>query len=539
MTGETTPTGPQEIELKLELTAQALKEFRASAPFERMGLDCAPKHKLHATYFDTPERHLKAHNIALRVRDDGQGRLIQTLKASGTPGDIASVREEHETILSPQDPLPTLEALPKQWHDLIKRLIGPSPLKPLFETHVTRQIALQTTPGGDVIEVALDQGWVVAGTAKHQIREIEFELISGTPAALFELALELVHTVPVRIGMVSKSQRGYALPTPHLHTAQKAPRVALSPCLSVEEALADIIRQSLRQIMANEPAVVEARQPDGIHQMRVALRRLRASLQGFGNWVGDPALLAFSVEAKALAESLGGARDMDVFERDIMGPVIKEFPDHTGMGKILLKSKRKRSEAWKHCLATVTSNDFASFLLRLTLYVEKKAWTTNASTQSRLSQPVTKAARSILKRRRAKLQTLAQNLETLSLEERHDMRKHVKKLRYMSVFFSAAFFVDGVTSEKESQQKYLKHLAKLQNRFGALNDVAMAQDVLQQFAMTIGRKSSDLSEAYGLVLGWHMRRAHVEWARMPKLWNDFQELPNFWEEPTPSKKQNS
>jgi hypothetical protein len=67
----------------------------------------------------------------------------------------------------------------------------------------------------------------------------------------------------------------------------------------------------------------------------------------------------------------------------------------------------------------------------------------------------------------------------------------------------------------------------------------MAQDVLQQFAMTIGRKSSDLSEAYGLVLGWHMRRAHVEWARMPKLWNDFQELPNFWEEPTPSKKQNS
>ena len=530
MTGETTPIVPQEIELKLELTAPALKVFRANPLFQEMGLESAPKHKLRSTYFDTAARQLKAHKIALRVRDDGQGRLIQTLKTSGVPGDIASVREEHEIVLGPQDPLPNLAALPLAWRTLVEKLAANSPLQPLFETQVARQTGLIVTPQGDKIEVALDRGWVIAGSHKHQIREVEFEQVSGQPAALYEQALALLQIVPVRIGSISKSQRGYSLPTPHAHLAQRATPIALSPSLTAEEALADIIRQSVRQIMANEPAIIEAKNSKGVHQMRVAFRRLHVSLHGFANWLGDPALLVFSKEAQALAASLGHTRDRDVFETDILLPVLSDFPGHKGMEKLLRKSKRQRAMAWKECLTVVASQEFTRFLLRLNLYVEQKAWRTNAEQKARLSQPVQKMARSILKHRRAKLQTSAENLTTLTIEERHEMRKQIKKLRYMSVFFSTVFLSPESGPERENQSNYLKQLAALQNRFGALNDVAMAEKIVQEFTVTIGRKSSDISEAIGIIIGWHMRRAHKEWSRIPVLWGEFSALPDLWDE---------
>ncbi|MBV1885655.1 MAG: CYTH and CHAD domain-containing protein [Parvibaculaceae bacterium] len=530
MAGETTQTAPQEIELKLELTAPALKAFRASSLFQEMGLESAPKHKLRSTYFDTSDRQLKAHKIALRVRDDGQGRLIQTLKTSGVPGDIASVREEHEVILSSQDPLPNLAALPLVWRTLVEKLAAQSPLQPLFETQVTRQAALIVTPQGDKIEVAVDQGWVIAGSYKHQIREVEFEHVSGQPAALHEQALALLKIVPVRIGTVSKSQRGYSLPTPHTHPAQRAKPIPLSPSLTVEEALADIIRQNVRQIMANEPALIEAKNPEGVHQMRVTFRRLRASLQGFATWLGDPALLAFSKEAQVLATSLGHTRDMDVFETDILLPVLRDFPGHIGIEKLLRKSKKQRAMAWKDCLAVVASEEFTRFLLRLNLYVEQKAWRENAEEQARLNQPVQSVARSILKRLRVKLQASAEGLATLTIDERHEMRKRIKKLRYMSVFFSDIFENPEPDPENGNQSNYLKQLAALQNRFGALNDVAMAEEIVQEFTVSIGRKSNDISEAIGIIIGWHMRRAHKEWSRIPLLWEEFSALPDFWDE---------
>lgn len=529
MTEETTSTIPQETELKLELTPQALREFRASPFFVKMGLDRAPKHTLRSTYFDTSDHQLKAHKIALRVRDNGQGHLIQTLKTRGVPGDIAFIREEHETILAPQDPVPNLAALPKKWRALVNKLTKNAPLKPLFETQVTRQAALITTSDGDTIEIALDQGWVLAGPHKHQIREVEFELVTGKIAGLYELALGLVKTVPARMSTVSKSQRGYALLTPDTPVVQKAAQINLSPTLTAEEALVEIIRQSLRQIMVAEPAIVEGKQPEGVHQMRIALRRLRAGLRGFANWLGDPALMEFSIQAQALAASLGRVRDMDVFETEIMLPVRKDFPDHPGIAKILLKSKRKRAAAWQECLATVASQDFATFLLRLNLYVEQKAWRMNGVEKKRLAQPVQKVASTLLKRRRAKLQKVAVDLETLSLEQRHEMRKHIKKLRYLSIFFVPVFATSDQKPKDEGQKIYLKKLAKLQNQFGAITDVAMAQKILQSLSVTIGRRSSDLSEAFGIIMGWHMHRTQNDWTRIPALWKDFEERPDFWE----------
>ncbi|MBV1885916.1 MAG: CHAD domain-containing protein, partial [Parvibaculaceae bacterium] len=108
----------------------------------------------------------------------------------------------------------------------------------------------------------------------------------------------------------------------------------------------------------------------------------------------------------------------------------------------------------------------------------------------------------------------------------HEMRKHIKKLRYMSAFFASVF----PNHEDDGQKKYLKQLAKLQNRFGALNDVAMAEEILQDVTVNIGRKSSDLSQAYGLILGWHMHRAQIEWTRIPPLWKGFNQMPDFWDQ---------
>ena len=117
--------------------------------------------------------------------------------------------------------------------------------------------------------------------------EIELELKRGSQTELFEVARELTQAVPARLAFRSKSERGYELLDDERDAPVTAARIDLVAGTSTRDGFKAIGRACLRQIVGNEPALLKG-DPEGVHQMRVGLRRLRAALSLFADILPDP-----------------------------------------------------------------------------------------------------------------------------------------------------------------------------------------------------------------------------------------------------------
>ncbi len=227
------------------------------------------------TYFDTPDGALQRAGTILRVRKE-EGRFIQTLKTEQPDGPDLLARGEWEDVVS--ENRPDLQA-PQT--GLLLQGGTAVELRPLFVTEVDRTtIDIEPKPGTRV-EAAIDRGSIRAldSGRTQPLSEVELELKSGDPTALYDLALELLETAPLRIDPCSKSARGYRLveggdPAP---SAVSAEPIVLDPTLTIEEALQQVGRACLAHLLRNEPAAL-ARDIEGVHQIRVAMRRLRSVL---------------------------------------------------------------------------------------------------------------------------------------------------------------------------------------------------------------------------------------------------------------------
>src|ERR1700730_6801533 len=206
------------------------------------------------------------------------GEFVQTIKADDPAKlDLLERREWEAPIESSQ---PNLDAL--KIGTRLPDAIHKEDLRPVFTTTLTRKtINLNQTPITK-IAVAIDQGEIRSadGGAAEPISEIELELKRGDPAALYDLALQLLKIAEVRLETRSKAERGYRF---FFRAAADRPRavqvgtIALDRNMTAEAALQRFGQRCLNHLLRNEPVTL-AGEPEGIHQMRVAVRRLRSAL---------------------------------------------------------------------------------------------------------------------------------------------------------------------------------------------------------------------------------------------------------------------
>lgn len=204
----------KEIELKFVTTPELIKTHLASLS-QVLDIQHWGKKTLVNQYFDTSDQALNQHRIALRIRQV-DGRFIQTLKTKGHSVAGLHQRGEWEWDV-PEDRL-HLEYLNA---DVWPADISVNDLRPVFETNFERSMALIRQHDSE-IELAIDQGEIVAGDQRKALCEIELELKSGDPKDLFELADRIARMVPVVLSDVSKAEQGYrvaGLSTPVIHKA--------------------------------------------------------------------------------------------------------------------------------------------------------------------------------------------------------------------------------------------------------------------------------------------------------------------------------
>ncbi|ATU93344.1 hypothetical protein BLM14_18340 [Phyllobacterium zundukense] len=506
---------PVETELKLLAPPGTLDQVRASPAFLQSARNKGTIRRLEATYYDTADRQLYDAGLSLRVRRSGK-HFTQTIKRLAVNGPLT--REEWEAPVAAL--APDLGALPTGEIDGIFNKIAVNQLTPIFVTRVRRHLITLDVPDGQ-IEVAFDVGVIEAGAEQEPLSEIELELKQGKAAALYQFGLGLLDVAPLCLETQSKSARGYALALKINPAAVKAGSSSLGRDDTVDEGIAKLLSGCQQQVLANlTPAI--GREPEGIHQLRVALRRLRTALYFLRRELAAPSLQALDAEAQGFARALGPARNWDVFLDSTLADIEKaNLPDIDffvlrGAGAPL---REQGHHAVRDSIADPQTN---RFLLSLGLAIEQRSWRNDIASEDLgiLAEPLTKFAARVLTRLERKAFKRGRHFRHLRPEARHKLRILLKKLRYSAEFFLPLY------AGRAPTRKYLKQLSRLQDGLGEANDIITARTLLSTIRQSAD--SPDVHRAIGAVTGW---QGHLELAgagRLHDRWCKFKRTAPFW-----------
>jgi CHAD domain-containing protein len=135
------------------------------------------------------------------------------------------------------------------------------------------------------------------------------------------------------------------------------------------------------------------------------------------------------------------------------------------------------------------------------------------------NQPISSYAREILQKTWRKTVRHARKLDKLDAEGRHEMRKLLKELRYLSEFFMPLF-------KKRETRRFLKELKILLDRFGYVNDVRMTGQIRSIEEQQ--PQNARLSFSAGYVCAWHEATARQHWQGAQDAWEGLRATPRFW-----------
>jgi triphosphatase len=454
-----------EIELKLLLASSSADQVKASKVLPRTSRIV----QQHATYFDTADRALAMAGMSLRIRQSGKTR-IQTIKVTGNGAAGLFARSEWEMPV--QDNVPVLDdATPL--HPLLEKNAGQ--LLRVFEVEVERRI-WDVEEGDATIEVVLDRGTIRAGDRQTQVCELELEIRSGPPEAAFHLARRLDAQTPLRLGVLTKSERGDLL-SQALRSFVKAKSVPLEKEMTAATALQTILQAGIKQFRLNEDLLLASRLPEPLHQARVALRRMRSAFSTFKGLLGVDAARDVRDGLRELAAGLGHARDLDVLlQRARPGPLQDRL-------------RSEREAGYDRVEEQLRSARTRALMLELVEWVHCGPWLTDPDTEKDRNLPARTFASHALDSLRRKVKKKGRNFRKLDDEARHELRKATKKLRYATDFFELLF--QG-KKEKSRQRKFLAALKDVQDQLGALNDLATAPQVLDRLGISGDPEASTL-----------------------------------------------
>jgi inorganic triphosphatase YgiF len=402
-----------------------------------------------STYFDTPKHRLKRCGLLLRVRRTG-GKHVQTIKK--TSG-AQFGRGEWETEIEGRTPdLDGADGTPLE--PFAKKL--QRKLKPIFETPVHRT-TLPIRTKRSQLELAIDHGRIVAAGRTSRIEEVELELKSGPAKDLFRVAKALERKLAAELCLRAKADQRYDLVNGKRAQAVFAEPIELEKRMTAIEGFQVIARSALRHFSGNADAVRNL-DPEGVHQMRVGLRRLRAAISMFSKALPAAKTEEIKAELRWLTNELAPARELDVFLQEKIDPVAREITSQRGGKAIARQFAKKRTEALERVRTAVNSPRCRALLIDVLEWIEAQRGRTGVAT-SELGE----SAAELLDRRMRKAHKDAEKLQEMTARERHKFRISMKKLRYAAEFFESLF---RSKRERKALARLSKHAKKIQDCSG-------------------------------------------------------------------------
>ncbi|GEO82373.1 CYTH and CHAD domain-containing protein [Pararhodospirillum oryzae] len=517
MTAPSDASAPLETELKLICPADGLDRLRGHPLLAGAPTRVA---RLVSTYFDTTEGTLARAGYALRVRKDG-GERWQALKNQGEAQGGLHVRNEWEMPLAGETPDLSLLPAPHP-RATVEALVGNRSLVGLIVTDFERATWLVDHDGA-VIEVALDVGSVSALDRRTPLIELELELKAGPRAAVFALALALAEGAPLRLTGITKAERGVALleaRAPRPVAPPPAPAVALAAGTPVEEALAVLSHAALADLLSQAPRVEGDTPVDGVHQTRVALRRLRAVVSLFEDAVAGPDTLAVREDLRWLMGTLGPLRDADVLTETLLPTLAPFLAGEAGWPALLAAAHARRQALRAEARAALEAPRFTTLALRAFAWIGQGHWRRDPARAAWRALPLGPIADDALARRWRRARRAGREFDTLSVAQRHALRVTLKRLRYTLENL-------GPLYPGKATRDTVRALKAVQDALGDANDIAVARQALSRLAEASGDPALAFvaGRASGLI---EARLPDVE-TRARAAWQAFAALTPAWE----------
>ena len=476
-----------EIEFKFRLPPPAVANLVADP---LLGGAKSTQKRLENIYFDTPTFDLAEVEISLRLRKDGQ-RWLQTIKTGGSGSAGLHQRQELEFPVSRQ----ALDWARLAGTPFANQLTSfRSTLTAQFRTRFDRQLWLLHGPTGAEIEIAIDQGLILAGRQQQALCELELELKSGSVDDLFVIALALSARHPLVLENCSKAQRGNALarrlPPP---APVKATNLLLPGGACAQTIAHDATANCLAQWQANQDGylaqAIDFKTSDHdteyLHQLRVGVRRLRVACDPLARgaaWQTET-LTALKKPLRQLGQQLGAARDWDVFAEETW-PLLSETITDSDLRMALQEEiQLQRSLAHLQAHAALCGRTTQQLLLQLSRCLSQTP--AGATPPTALYKQLDGYAQ--------ELKQGVHDLHRLKPEPLHALRITAKKMRYLTEFITSRHATANV-------EPWLKWLKKAQEVLGARNDRTTAQTKIKQLFSAISPRYSKARRALRLAL---------------------------------------
>ncbi|SHM22201.1 CYTH and CHAD domain-containing protein [Cryptosporangium aurantiacum] len=458
-----TQTAIREIERKYELPDGVAIPSLDGLPGVEAD-SAADVFQLEAVYYDTPDLRLATHRVTLRRRTGGDDAGWHLKLPAGTDG-----RDEIHWPLGRAS-----RTVPAELAGLVAAYTRGRALEPVarIRTKRTRR-RLRDTAGSVLAEVVADE---VAGqtlgreSTVSSWSELEVELAGGHR--------DLLDTVEARFRSAGVRRSESASKLARVLGTQPAGRWGTKRRrrATVGELVVDHLRQQVETMLEYDPRV-RRDEPDSVHKMRVATRRLRSALQTFGTVVDRPATRAVTDELKWLAGVLGEARDLEVL-RASLDKKIASTPDELVVGPVQARVTghlaHQQAEARDHVLEALNGKRYFALLDALDALVDEPPLTRKAR------RPAGRALPKTLRRNHRRVTRRLNAAATLPTGadrdvELHEARKAAKRARYAGELSRPAL---GKTAKR-----YASAMEDVQEELGAHQDSVVARQVLREIGM--------------------------------------------------------
>ncbi len=450
------------------------------------------------TWLDTAGGALAEAGLALEEPRRGPRRLLRILPEPGAvwiPG-------------SPPDPLGTFGT------DDAPEAAGGAPLLPVATLVGT---CTRTALHG-AVEAAMVRGTITGGGVEAPVARLT---LTGPAEAVIETMEALAaaaHATPPRAAL---AEIGLALAAGRAPRPRRLGAPVLDPSLDVEAALVLALGHLTEVLLWHAPTAIAGTKTEGVHQMRVAMRRMRSLLRVFRPACDGEALRGFDAALKGLAGGLGPARDWDVWLGGLGAEVAAALPGEKRIARLVEAGQQRREAAYAALRPMLEGRALREVAWGAVSLARLRPWRAEADEDAaaRRATPLSDFAEGVLGKRWRRIEAAGTEIGDLPDEEFHQLRIEAKRMRYAAELFAPLW-------GRKRGKRFLNRLAEVQEAFGLANDAVVAHALMA----SLGTKDDPgTAWATGVAEGWALARARRARTKATDAWEDLLAGERFWD----------